>query len=273
MPEEAVIETTPFPQTRKSLAKNLRMLGVQEGITLLVHSSLHKMGWVSGGPVAVVQALMDVVTEQGTVIMPTHSGDYSNPENWCNPPVPQEWMKTIKETMPAFDPQYTPTRKMGKIVECFRDFPGVVRSGHPQVSFAAWGKNNSVVKDHPLDYSMGDASPLSRIYDLDGYVLLVGVSYRRNTLFHLAEYRAGVRKETTCEAPVIEKEKRVWKVFKDIEYDDTEFETMGRDFEKKGTVVKGSIGLAESRLFSARKAVDFAVMWLKTKSQKEEKNG
>jgi aminoglycoside 3-N-acetyltransferase len=221
---------------------------------------------VCGGPVAVVQALIDAVGKAGTLVMPTHSGDYSNPENWSNPPVPKEWVKTIKETMPAFDPAYTPTRKMGKIVDCFMRVPGVVRSSHPTVSFAAWGKNKEgVTAHHQLDYSLGNTSPLARVYALDGYVLLMGVSYAKNTSFHLAEYRLDIRNPITCEAPVFEKGKRVWKVYNDIECDSGEFDSIGMDFEKGGTVKKGVIGLAESRLFSQRAAVDFAVMWFESK--------
>jgi len=270
MSEKELISKTPFPQTRHSLAENLGALGVQKGMVLLVHSSLRSLGWISGGSVAVVQALMDVVTEEGTIVVPTHSGDYSNPENWRNPPVPREWVQSIKETMPAFDPVYTPTRNMGKIVDCFRDFPGVIRSDHPLVSFAAWGKHKKrIVEHHQLDYSLGEHSPLGHIYALSGHVLLMGVSYAVNTSFHLAEYRTDIRKEVTQESPVRVNGKREWVIYKDIEYDESDFETIGAEFEKEGNVKRRIIGLAESRLFSQREAVDFAVKWF----EKKKKNG
>src|SRR5947209_4670435 len=108
------------PRTRASLAEDLRRLGLSEGVTVLVHSSLSTLGWVCGGPVAVVQALLDVLTDSGTLVMPTHSGEYSDPAPWQEPPVPRDWWPVIRETMPAFDPQVTPTRGMGRIVEVFR---------------------------------------------------------------------------------------------------------------------------------------------------------
>ncbi|MBU7036406.1 MAG: AAC(3) family N-acetyltransferase [Theionarchaea archaeon] len=263
MPEASLIENTPFPQTQQSLARDLRRLGVARRMTLLVHSSLNRIGWVSGGPVAVVQALMDTLTEEGTLVMPTHSGDYSNPENWSNPPVPQEWVKTIKETMPAFNPIYTPTREMGRIVDCFRTFPGVLRSNHPTVSFAAWGRHKRMVTGtHGFSYSLGVQSPLGKLYALNGWILLMGVSYAKNTSFHLAEYRLNMRKRTMCEAPVLEEGKRVWKAYEDIDYNSDEFEAMGEDFEKACDVKKGYIGLAASRLFSQKEAVDYAMKWL-----------
>ena len=59
------------------------------------------------------------------------------------------------------------------------------------MSFAAWGKHAEFVTDgHSLDNGLGETSPLARVYDLDGYVLLLGVDYDSNTSFHLAEYRA-----------------------------------------------------------------------------------
>src|SRR5712691_1567855 len=72
MSEQRLIQQTSSPRTRESLAHDLCALGVEAGMTLEVHSSLSTLGWVCGGPVAVVQALMDVVTETGTLLMPTH---------------------------------------------------------------------------------------------------------------------------------------------------------------------------------------------------------
>lgn len=110
MSEADVIARTPFPRTRQSLAADLRRLGVASGMVLLVHSSLSSLGWVCGGPVAIIQALMDVLTPQGTLVMPAHTGDYSEPANWNHPPVPSSWVPVIRATMPAFDPRLTPTR-------------------------------------------------------------------------------------------------------------------------------------------------------------------
>ena len=81
-------EMSEYPVTAQSLAADLAALGVQPGMVLVVHSSLKSLGWVNGGPVAVILALEEVLGSAGTLVMPTHTSDNSDPANWVNPPVP-----------------------------------------------------------------------------------------------------------------------------------------------------------------------------------------
>lgn len=263
MSEAEVTLRTPSPRTRKSIAAELHQLGLAAEMVVLVHSSLSSLGWVCGGPVTVVQALMDVVTVTGTLVMTTHSGDYSDPAEWQDPSVPSEWWPIIRETMPAFDPQVAPTRGMGQIVEVFRTWSKVRRSSHPTVSFAAWGQHAAaIIMGHSLDDSLGEESPLARLYDLNGWVLLLGVGYESSTCFHLAEYRSAGAKQVEKGAPVLEAGQRVWKSYTDIEFDTDCFVEMGEAFEKAGHVKISKAGAATTRLFPIRCAVDFAVNWL-----------
>ncbi|GAC1363150.1 MAG: BA2930 family N-acetyltransferase [Ktedonobacteraceae bacterium] len=262
MSEQDSIQNASSTCTRESIARDLRGLGVQPGMTLLVHSSLSSLGWVCGGPLAVVQALMDVLTEAGTLVMPAHTGNYADPASWQNPPVPQPWWQIVYDAMPAFDPQITPTYLMGAIAETFRTRPGVVRSNHPQVSFTAWGRNAQYITcTHTLEYGLGEGSPLARVYDLGGYVLLLGVGYDRNTSFHLAEYRCPGAEQTMLGAPILENGRRVWRRFRDIEIDADVFPMLGLEMEQCDLVQIGKMSLAECRFFPQRAAVDFATRW------------
>ncbi|MFB2937631.1 aminoglycoside N(3)-acetyltransferase [Aerosakkonemataceae cyanobacterium BLCC-F154] len=266
MSESEAIAKTPSPRTLETLKNDFRQLGLQPEMTIIVHSSLSSLGWVCGGSVTVIQALMDIITPNGTIVMPAHSGDYTDPATWENPPVPSDWWSIIRENMPAFDPQITPTRAIGKIAENFRIFPQVLRSYHPVVSFAAWGKHaENIIKNHSLDYSLGESSPLARLYDLYGWVLLLGVSYDSCTCLHLAEYRVPQPQEVQRGTVIVENNQPVWKNYQDVEFNDDSFNQIGAAFEQTQAVKIAPVGSAEARFFPVKLAVDFAVDWLNNK--------
>jgi len=267
MGEKEVIERTrKEPATVPSLVADLSALGVAPGMTLIVHSSLSSLGWVSGGAQAVVLALENVLTPAGTLVMPTHSGALSDPANWQNPPVPELWWETIRQTMPAFDAGLTPTRHMGAIPECFRKQTDVLRSSHPHVSFAAWGAQAATITaNHTLEFGLGEGSPLARIYELDGWVLMLGVGHSNNTSLHLAEYRAGYpgKRVMTCGAPVMLEDRRQWVEYRDIDVDSDDFHIIGEQFGKEtGLVRSGPVACATALLMPQHPLVDYAVRWL-----------
>ncbi len=273
MSEGQVVRKTETPATIESLQADFTTLGIEKGMVLLVHSSLSAMGWVCGGAVAVIMALQEVLGETGTLVMPTHSTDLSDPSQWENPPVPESWWQTIRETMPAYDPNLTPTRSMGKIAETFRKQSCVLRSAHPQSSFCASGPQAlDIINEHSLAYGMGENSPLTRIYDLQGYVLLLGVDHSSNTSIHLAEYRADFPGKHFVQegAPISQAGSRIWTTFEDIHVDASDFDRLGKDFLRSdtGKVVRcGKVGIADCQLMPQRAVVDFAIEWLEKNRQ------
>jgi aminoglycoside 3-N-acetyltransferase len=274
MSELSAIERGAAPVTRSTLADDLRSLGLAAGMTVLVHTSLSALGWVCGGQETVIRALFDLLGPDGTLVMPAHSGALSDPASWRHPPVPDSWVLVIRQTMPPFDPHWTPTRGMGCVAELFRTLPGVRRSLHPAVSFAASGPRAHVIVDnHPLENGLGETSPLARLYDLDGYVLLLGVGFENNTSFHLAEYRAPGRRPILQGAPITIDGARVWTQYADIDLDDEPFARIGSLFEASGAVSIGPAGAGTARLLKQRLAVDFAASWLKTQYESSGHSG
>ena len=218
-----------------------------------------------------ILALEEVLGPEGTLVMPTHSGDLSDPKEWNNPPVPEDWKDLIRQHMPAFDPDLTPTRGMGRIPETFRKRKGVLRSNHPQDSFAAFGKAAEyITKGHGLDYGLGESSPLARIYDLEGWILLLGVGFENNTSLHLAEYRADFpsKKEIEQGAPVYQNGSRSWMSIITLEERTEDFEQIGKAYKKSGgRFSTEKIGNATAELIPQRDLVDFTAEWM-TKNRK-----
>ena len=264
MSEREVIEATDRPATRASLTADLRTLGVAAGDVLVVHTSMSALGYVVGGPQAVVEALLDVVGPTGTLTMPGHSSDWSDPAQWQHPPVPSSWWDTMREHMPAFDPHLTPTRQMGAVVETFHRLPSVRRSIHPMVSHLAFGPvADAIVADHALADGFGERSPLARLYDADAVVVLLGVGHANNTSLHLAEHRADWqgKARNTQGAPVLVDGERRWVTFDDLDGDTDDFEAVGAAFAATGGVRRAPVGAATALAMRQRALVDFAADW------------
>lgn len=265
MTERATIDSTERPATVSSLIDEFHALGVEEGMTVMVHSSLSRLGFVVGGAHAVVTALWASLGNTGTLVMPTHSTDLTDPAAWQNPPVPESWWAPIRAEMPAYDPVLTPTRQMGSIVECFRHLPGVVRSDHPTVSAAAIGPNAAdITADHRLPDGLGEHSPQARVYDLDGHVLLLGVSQANNTSLHLAERRSAPADAAVVQqsSPMMVHGDREWVAYECLADDPSDFEAIGDAFAAAGHERTGAVGAGTGRLMRARTLVDFATDWM-----------
>jgi aminoglycoside 3-N-acetyltransferase len=159
------------PLTRTDIIFGLRRLGLPSGARVIVHSSLKSFGWVNGGARTVIEALMEVLTPRGTLLMPSFNHG-----------------SIVEEGRTGyFHPQETPTTN-GAIPDLFWRLPGVARSLDPTHAFAAWGQNaSSYTAAHHRTLTMGPDSPLGRLNADGGYGLLLGVGYEANTFHHVVE--------------------------------------------------------------------------------------
>jgi aminoglycoside N3'-acetyltransferase len=153
------------------IADQLHALGVVEGGVLLVHTSFKAVRPVTGGPGGLIEGLAKALGPQGTLVMPSETGDKDRP----------------------FDPSATPTDpRLGIVAQTFWQQPGVLRSDHP-FAFAARGPRAPETTGDPLVLPpFQRESPVGRVHELDGQILLLGVGHDANTTLHLAETIAGV---------------------------------------------------------------------------------
>jgi aminoglycoside 3-N-acetyltransferase len=257
-----------LPHTIDSLAEQFAACGLMAGQTVVVHSAMGKIGgYIVGGAEAVIRALLKVLGESGTLMMPTLTTENTDPAHWQHPPVPESYWPVIRAHAPAYDPAITRTRNMGQMAELFRAWPGVRRSAHPVGSFAALGANAAyLTEDHRLLDEFGVTSPIGRLYELDGYVLLLGVTHENNTSLHMAETWAnwpGKRYIRDGSAMYVNGV-REWVTYNTLDFDDSDFARLGDAYEAQYHIPRGRVGDAEVRFMKQRPLIDFAVHWIET---------
>ena len=263
-----IVQRTSQPLTVDSLAEQLAACGLQPGQTVLVHSALSSLGWVVGGPVAVIQALLRVVGPSGTVMMPTQTWKNLDPASGAYQAegIPEAWWQIVREHVPAYDPAITPSIGMGVIAELFRTWPGAQRSAHPTRSFAALGPHADLLTaEHPLTDVFGPASPLGKLYELDGSILLIGLDHGSNTSLHLAEHLANYpgKRYVQESSAVLVDGRRQWLTYPSPDLmQDADFAAIGDAYEAAHGIARHTVGLAPVRFLRQRPLVDWAVVWM-----------
>ncbi|MEO3975425.1 AAC(3) family N-acetyltransferase [Streptomyces sp. CAU 1734] len=253
------------PEHHHRLVGALRELGVESGMTVLVHSALRATG-IRSGPLR--RALRAALGADGTLVAPAFTEANSDTSHVYRARIagmtPGE-VVAHRAAMPAFDPDATPSQGMGRLAESIRTAPGAVRSAHPQTSFTALGRRaGELLARHPLACHLGDDSPLGALHRADAHALMINVDFDVCTAFHLAEYRTGSPLRTyRC---VVRRPGggRSWVEYEDVRLDDSDFGAIGASFTW-GLEQKGQLGGRPARLFSVRAAVDHAVEWMAEK--------
>ncbi|MFB9276119.1 aminoglycoside N(3)-acetyltransferase [Cohnella cellulosilytica] len=251
--------------TKDDLVDRFRGIGLREGQAVMVHTSLSRLGFVIGGAETLIRALLEIVGPEGTLMMPSQTWKNLDPSTGVHGDIPTDWWPAIRDHWPAYDKETTPAVGMGVVAEVFRKWPGAHRSDHPARSVAAVGKHAAyLTEDHDLRNIFGEGSPLDKLYGLNGYVLLIGVGYDKNTSLHLAETRADFPgKKFVGESSAIRIDgRRQWVTYTTQEVDDRDFVRLGQEYDREANVRIHKVGDADVRLLAQRPFIDWAVSWM-----------
>ncbi|RII08080.1 SPBc2 prophage-derived aminoglycoside N(3')-acetyltransferase-like protein YokD [Streptomyces sp. YIM 130001] len=279
MDEAELLRRSDGPVTHSQLVDDLAALGLGSGDVVMFHTRLSAIGYVAGGPRTVVEALRTVVGERGT-LMVTCGWNDALPYDFTEWPEP--WQRAVRAEHPAYEPESAePDHANGRLPDALRRTPGAVRSRHPDASCAALGAvARELTADHPWDHPHGPGSPLAKLVDVGGRVLMLGAPLETLTLLHHAEALATApgKKFVTYEQPLIEGGLRVWRRFVDIDsslgafdyaavVDEGRdpFDAIAGDLLAAGLGSTGTVGAARSHLLDARTVVDFGVDWIESK--------
>jgi aminoglycoside 3-N-acetyltransferase len=260
--------------TKSQLISDLRQLGVLPGQTIMLHASVKRVGWIVGGADVLIQALLDVLTPTGTLMMYVSWEEWERYLAFGIDRQPEEERQAYLDECPPFDPATSRANRQWSILtEYLRTWPGACRSNHPTASVVAVGsKADELTRDHPLAYGYGQGSPFAKLCKVGGHVLLLGAPLNRVSLLHHAEHLADVPHKSVVhnKVPVVQNGQRVW--IKCEQFDTctgiggrdagTYFEMITRDYLASERGQAGTVGAAQSYLFSAQDLVGFAVQWL-----------
>ena len=224
----------------ETLVRQLLELGVTPGSVLLVHTSFSKVRPVEGGPEGLIWALQTALSRQGTLVMPSMSYDDDHP----------------------FDKWSSRCPEMGVVADTFWKLPGVMRSDHNH-AFAALGPlAETILAPHPLDVPHGLNSPVGRIYELDGQVLLLAVGHDANTTIHLAENLAGVRYRRDKYITLMRDGNTIRFEYREIDHCCQNFALVDDWLDERGLQRHGKVGHAEARLMRSRDIVSVVTEYL-----------
>jgi aminoglycoside N3'-acetyltransferase len=224
------------------IVEQLRALGVEEGGVLLVHTSFRAVRPVAGGPRGLIEALRAALGPGGTLVTPSWTGDDDAP----------------------FDPAATPASEdLGVVADTFWRMPGVARSDHP-FAFAAAGPRAKEITADPLPLPPHvPASPVGRVHDLDGQVLLLGVGHDADTTLHLAELLAGVPYRQPKHITVLRDGRPVRVEYGENDHCGERFALADGWLRERGLQAEGDVGHARARLVRSRDVVRVALEHLR----------
>ena len=255
--------------TKDSLIMELKNLGLKPGELVMLHASMRALGKTLGGPDQVHQAIIDVIASDGTLMM--YVGCEPEYEAVGRGKLSHQEEKLLLEKCPAFDAKVARARRdYGILAEFFRSWPSVICSENPGARIAAFGKKaDYYILNHPLDYGYGPGSPLEKLSENAGKILLLGSDLDQVTLLHYAEHISLIENKRIkkFKVPQLMNGERVWVDIEEYdtsigirEWPDRFFETILKRFIQQNNIIPRRVGCAESYLLDAKQLVEFAVV-------------
>jgi aminoglycoside 3-N-acetyltransferase len=262
------------PLARTRLVQEFRAIGIEPGDVVMLHTKLSSLGYVIGGADTVVEGLLERLGASGTlVVMTGWEHDAYHLEDW-----PPDLQEAYRRDPPAFDPELSEAaRDYGRLPERIRTWPGARHSSHPECRFSAIGRMAEwITADQPKNHPYGPGSPLAKLVEVGGSVLMLGAPLDTITLLHHAEELARVpgKRFVHYSCPVRTPAGIEWVDIEDIEtsvgalpYEQVvgerdAFEVIAEEALAARIGKTGSIGESRSILFPARDLVDFGVAWI-----------
>ena len=253
-----------LPVTLDSAIAAFRTLGLKEGDTIELHGSLKAVGLVSGGPNTIIDALLKVLSHEGTLIMSAQYSTNTEPALWEHPPVDIEAFEAIRASHPPFRGKETVLRWMGSLANALQLKDQTVFSDHPNLAVMALGKQAKwLTMDSPLTPAFGLGSPFEKALQLKSKALLIGVGYDVLTGLHVAEALSRKRPYHLESATILINghPKRVKLL--DYDYDSELFTQIGLEYEKTHHVESLILGNATVKLIEMTSLHEFALAYCK----------
>ena len=253
-----------LPVTFESTIAAFRTLGLKEGDTIELHGSLRAIGLVSGGPNTIIDALLKVLSHEGTLLMAAQYSTNSEPALWEHPPVDIEAFETIRATHPPYKGRESYLRWMGSFAQVLQLKDQTLFSDHPSMAAMALGKQAKwLTMDQPLTPAFGLGSPFEKALQLKSKALLIGVGYDVLTGLHVAEALSKKRPYHLESATILTNNQPKRIKFLDYEYESDIFSAIGSEYEKTHTVPSIPLGNAVIKLIDMPSLHEFALAYFK----------
>ena len=257
----ALDEMIQYIYTKKDIKEMLSSLGISKGMVVLVQPDMQKLGFLVGGAQILIEALMEQVGYEGALVIPTFTLYLADPANREISIARDQW-QLLREYALPFDRKLSMPQEKNTFAQQFLLNEGVIRSYHPLYSFAAWGKYAKLICDkHPLHFGLNQDSPLGKVVDFNGYVLLLGTDYQECLMFRLARYHGEQLPIKIVSAPMEINKKRIWKDMLDLDHDQQDVKDIGEAMEDRYIVKTAMLNQGLCRFFSAREAQALATTY------------